>query len=84
MPLKLSQFLSYVKTHLGIENTCLYEDSLHTLRFGPDILHFVEDNVLKDIRFILRDMIYLKQNTWQWWSTNVKHKQVSHITSPLA
>ena len=84
MPSKLSQFLSYMETHLGIENTHLHKDSLHTLGFGPDILHLVEDNVLKDIGFIPGDVIYLKQSVWQWWSTNAKHKQVSHITSPLA
>ena len=84
MPLKLSWFLSYTETHLGIKNTCLHEDSLHTLGFGPDILHLVEDNVLKDIEFIPGDMIHLKQSMWQWWSTNAKSKWVSHMTSPLA
>ena len=84
MPSKLSWFLSYTETHLGIENTCLHEDSLHTLGFGPDILHLVEDNVLKDIGFIPGDVICLKQSVRQWWSTNAKRKQVSHTTSPPA
>ena len=73
-----------METHLGIENTRLHEDSLHTLGFGPDILHLVEDNVLKDIGFIPGDVIRLKQSVRQWWSTNAKCKWVSHTTSPLA
>ena len=62
MPSKLSRFLSYAETHLGIKNMHLHEDSLHTLGFGPDILHLVEDNVLKDIGFIPGDVIHLKQS----------------------
>ena len=47
-PSKLSCFFEYVKTYLGIENAHLREESLQMLRFGPDILHLVEDGVLKD------------------------------------
>ena len=54
------------------------------LGFGPDILHLVEDNVLKDIRFIPGDVIHPKQSVRQWWSTNAKRKRVSHMTSPPA
>lgn len=54
------------------------------LGFGPDILHLVEDGVLKDVGFTPGDVIRLKQNSQQWWnSTDAKRKRVSH-TPPSA
>jgi hypothetical protein len=43
--------------------------------FGPDILHLVDDGVLKDIGFTPGDVIRLKQNSQRWWnSTDAKRK----------
>jgi hypothetical protein len=65
-PSKLSQFLEYVETNLGIKNVRLRDETLQMLGFGPDILHLVEDGVLKDMGFTLGDVIRLKQNLQQW------------------
>lgn len=54
------------------------------LGFGPDILHLVEDGVLKDVGFTPGDVIRLKQNSQQWWnSADAKRKRVSHTPSPV-
>ena len=54
------------------------------LGFGPDILHLVEDAVLKDVGFTPGDVIGLKQNSQQWWnSMDVKRKR-SNETLPQA
>ena len=73
-PSKLSQFLMYVSTSLNVDNACLHKNSLQMLGFSSDILHLIEDAVLKDIRFTPGDVICLKQNLQQWWSTNAKCK----------
>jgi hypothetical protein len=59
------------------------------LGFGPDILHLVEDGVLKDVGFTPGNVIRLKQNLQQWWnSSDAKRKRVSctppsvHSTPP--
>jgi hypothetical protein len=39
------------------------------LGFGPDILHLVNDAVLKDVGFTPGDIIHLKQNSQQWWNS---------------
>jgi hypothetical protein len=45
------------------------------LGFGSDILHLVDDAVLKDVGFMPGDVIRLKQNLQQWWnSANAKRK----------
>lgn len=50
------------------------------LGFGPDILHLVEDGVLKDVGFTPGDVIRLKQNSQQWWnSADAKRKRVNHM-----
>ena len=83
-PSKLSRFLKYAETNLGVENACLHEEGLQMLGFGPDILHLVEDGVLKDVGFTPGDVICLKQNSQQWWnSTDAKHKRASHMPSPV-
>jgi hypothetical protein len=75
MPSKLTQFLEYAEMHLIVENACLHEDTLQLLGFGPDILHLVDNTVLKDIGFTPGDVICLKQNLQQWWnSTDAKRK----------
>jgi hypothetical protein len=54
------------------------------LGFGPDILHLIEDSVLRDVGFTPGDVIRLKQNSQQWWnSTDAKRKRVSHAPSPV-
>jgi hypothetical protein len=54
------------------------------LGFGPDILHLIENGVLKDVGFMPGDVNCLKQNSQQWWnSANAKHKWVSHTPSPV-
>src|SRR6266849_4509195 len=46
--------------------------------FGPDILHLVDNRVLKNVGFTPRDVICLKQNLQQWWnSTDTKCKWTS-------
>ena len=48
------------------------------LGFGPDILHLVDDGVLKNVGFTPGDVIHLKQNSQQWWnSTDAKRKRTS-------
>ncbi len=80
-PSKLTWFLEYVETFLCIENACSYEESLWILGFGPDILHLVDDGVLKDVGFTPGDVIHLKQSSQQWWnSANAKCKWTSQIS----
>ncbi len=64
-PSKLLQFLEYAELHLNVKNACLHEESLWMLGFGPDILHFVDDNALTNIGLIPGDVIHLKQNSQQ-------------------
>jgi hypothetical protein len=53
------------------------------LGLGPDILHLVEDGVLKDVGFTPGDVIRLKQNSQRWWnSADAKRKRVNHTPSP--
>ena len=48
------------------------------LGFSPDILHLVDDGVLKNVGFTPGDVIRLKQNLQQWWnSMDAKHKRNS-------
>lgn len=52
------------------------------LRFGPDILHLVDDGVLKDIEFTFRDVICLKQNLQQWWNSGDTKCKWANQVSP--
>jgi hypothetical protein len=82
-PSKLSRFLAYAETNLSVENALLHEESLRMLGFGPDILHLVDDAVLKNVGFTPGDVIRLKQNSQQWWnSTDAKRKRVDE-TPPV-
>jgi hypothetical protein len=75
-PTKLTRFLEYAETHLSVENAHLHEEGLRILGFGPDILHLVDDGVLKDVGFTPGDVIRLKQNSQQWWnSADAKRKR---------
>ena len=47
IPSKLTQFLKYAETNLGVENACSHEEDLRMLGFGPDILHLIDDGVLR-------------------------------------
>jgi len=50
------------------------------LGFGPDILHLVDNAMLKDVGFTPGDVIHLKQNLQQWWnSKDAKCKQASEM-----
>ena len=83
-PSKLSRFLEYAETHLSVENARLHEDGLRMLGFGPDILHLVDDGVLKDVGFTPGDVIRLKQNSQQWWnSADAKRKRSSQTSPPV-
>jgi hypothetical protein len=54
------------------------------LGFGPDILHLVEDSVLRDVGFMIGNVICLKQSSQQWWNSAVaKHKQVNPVSLPV-
>ena len=68
-PSKLTRFLKYAETNLGVENACSHEEDLRMLGFGPDILRLVNDGVLKDVGFTPGDVIRLKQNSQQWWNS---------------
>jgi hypothetical protein len=82
-PTKLSRFLEYAETNLSVENARLHEESLRMLGFGPDILHLVDDAILKDVGFTPGDVIRLKQNSQQWWnSADAKRKRSSLTASP--
>lgn len=59
-PSKLSRFLEYAETNLSIENARLHEESLRMLGFGPNILHLVDDAVLKDVGFTPGDVIHFE------------------------
>ena len=83
-PSKLSRFLEYAETTLNVENACAHEESLRMLGFGPDILHLVDDGVLKDVGFTPGDVIRLKQSSQQWWnSADAKRKRNSQTPSPV-
>jgi hypothetical protein len=79
-PSKLSRFLEYAETNLSVENARLHEESLRMLGYGPDILHLVDDAVLKNVGFTPGDVIRLKQNSQQWWnSKDAKRKRVNEV-----
>jgi hypothetical protein len=63
------QFLEFAETTLNVENAHIHEESLQMLGFGPDILHLVDNAVLKDVGFTPGDIIRLKQNSQQWWNS---------------
>jgi hypothetical protein len=47
-----------------------------------NILHLVDDAVLKDVGLMPGNVIHLKQNLQQWWnSADTKHKRVSETPS---
>jgi hypothetical protein len=82
-PSKLSRFLEYAETNLGVENARSHEESLRIQGFGPDILHLVDDAALKDVGFTPGDVIRLKQNSQQWWnSVDAKRKRTNDTPSP--
>jgi hypothetical protein len=81
-PSKLSRFLKYAEAHLGIPNVQLYERCLEDMGYGPDILHLVSDNDLKDIGIKPGDVIRLKQHSLQWLNSSAsKRKQGNHMPS---
>lgn len=82
-PSKLTRFLEYAETHLSVENARLHEEGLRILGFGPDILHLVEDSVLKDVGFTPGDVIRLKQNSQQWWNSADAKRKRSMSTSQM-
>jgi hypothetical protein len=83
-PSKLPRFLNYAETHLGITNACMHEQALKQMGYGPDILHLIDDSMLKDIEFSLGDVISLKQNSLQWWnSPNAKRKADDRTPFPF-
>jgi hypothetical protein len=54
------------------------------LGFGPDILHLVDDGVLKNVGFTPGDVIRLKQNSQQWWnSADAKRKRTNQSPPPV-
>lgn len=61
----------------------MHEENLRMLGFGPDILHLVDDGVLKDVGFTPGDVIRLKQNLQQWWnSADAKRKRANDVPTP--
>jgi hypothetical protein len=82
-PSKLSCFLKYAETYLGVENACSHEEGLQMLGFGPDILHLVENGVLKDIGSMPGDVIHLKQNSQQWWNSTDAKKSINRSLTHL-
>jgi hypothetical protein len=83
-PSKLTRFLEYAETTLNVKNARLHEESLQMLGFGPDILHLVDDGVLKNVGFTPGDVIRLKQNSQQWWnSADAKRKRTNSSPPPV-
>jgi hypothetical protein len=71
-PSKLRHYLQYAEESLNIHGVTIYEESLSTWGFGPDILHLVDDATLLGLGFSKGDVIHLKQNSLRWW--NLKSK----------
>ncbi|KAF8075920.1 hypothetical protein FPV67DRAFT_1407298 [Lyophyllum atratum] len=48
-PSKLSHFLKYAESNLGVRDATAYEEPFQTQSYGPDILHLVDDKSLLDM-----------------------------------
>lgn len=67
-PTKLSRFLSYAESELGIMNAPLLEWRLKDHGYGPDVLDAVSDDSLKELNISHGDVIRLKRGAPAWWN----------------
>ena len=80
-PSKLTCFLDFAQTKLGVANVPNYEARLRLKGFGPNILHHVSQDALTDLSITPGDAIHLQDNAPKWWnSTAAKCKHPSSIT----
>ncbi|KAF8336084.1 hypothetical protein F5887DRAFT_1078938 [Amanita rubescens] len=80
-PSKLTHFLEFAQTKLGVANAPDYEARLRLKGYGPDILHRVGHDALTDLGITPGDAIRLQDNAPKWWnSTDAKRKHPSSIT----
>ena len=71
----LSQFLQYLRDHLGISNAISYENALLWHGYGPDILHKVPSKDLENLGISTGDVIQLKEACLPWFTGPLaKHK----------
>ena len=56
-PSKLSCFLEYAETTLGVRNATIYERGLWQLGIGPDIIDKISDETLLKVGFLIGDVI---------------------------
>lgn len=66
-PSKLSRFLAYAETNLGVRNAAIYEGDLRRLGVGPDIIDQISDEILLKVGFSIGDVIRLKNGGLKWW-----------------
>jgi hypothetical protein len=71
-PSKLSRFLKYAETCLGVQDATGYEETFRVHGYGPDILHLVDDTALHRIGLSEGDIIRLKQNALRWWNLELE------------
>ncbi|GLB45367.1 hypothetical protein LshimejAT787_2200300 [Lyophyllum shimeji] len=68
-PNKLVRFLKHAEDKLGVQMASLYEYSLRLHRYGPDILHLVDDKCLIDLGIPAGDVLRLKRGCIKWWGS---------------
>ncbi|KIK80040.1 hypothetical protein PAXRUDRAFT_28262 [Paxillus rubicundulus Ve08.2h10] len=67
-PSKLTQFLEYADTQLGVQHASTYEAALRRLGAGPDILAEMSDSNLSQAGLNPGDIICLKCGATVWWN----------------
>lgn len=73
--MKLLRYFQFAQDNLGIANAIQYKDLLHQKKYGPDILHLVDDTEPKKIRIPAGHVLWLKSGALPWWNgPDVKRK----------
>jgi hypothetical protein len=82
-PSKLSRFLEYAETTLGVRNATIYERELWQLGIGPDIIDKISDETLLKVGFSIGDVIRLKDGGSKWWlGPDAKRKRGESVIEP--
>ncbi|KAF9233020.1 hypothetical protein BU15DRAFT_66950 [Melanogaster broomeanus] len=85
-PSKLTRFLEYADTQLGVQHATTYEHALRQLGAGPDILAEMSDSDLSKAGLNPGDIICLKRGAMVWWNgPDAKRKRsmtLSESTQP--
>lgn len=68
-PTKLRRFLEHAEAEVGIENATLYQGRLELERYGPDILHEVDNADLRKLAIPPGDIIRLKRAAPKWYNS---------------